>query len=118
MKAQARWLLVLICAAGVALGGCAAWQGARLYQSGTRALEAGDAATALTDLREAARLVPDASEVQNHLGLAWLANGDEVRAKASFERALELDCDNEAARVNLEQVEASPSPTAASSARE
>lgn len=86
--------------------GCASWRGARLYQSGTRALEAGDVDRALSDLQQAARLVPEASEIQNHLGLAWLAAGDEMRALRSFDRALALDCDNRAARENRSRLEA------------
>lgn len=92
------WVLVGIVAASA---GCASWRGARLYQSGTHALEAGDTDRALADLQRAARLVPEASEVQNHLGLVWLARGDEGRARRAFERAVALDCDNDAAVANL-----------------
>jgi Flp pilus assembly protein TadD len=86
--------------------GCATWHGARLYQSGTRALEQGDVDRALDDLSRAARLVPQASEIQNHLGLAWLRAGDEAEALRTFERAVELDCDNRAAGDNLARLEA------------
>jgi Flp pilus assembly protein TadD len=107
MTAAVRTLLALLATASLLAGGlgCTTWQGARLYQSGTRALEAGDVPSALDDLQQAARLVPEASEVQNHLGLAWLAAGDEARAFASFERAVQLDCDNAAAHANLEALE-------------
>ena len=64
----------------VSLGGCASWRGARLYQSGSRALQAGEVQVAVRDLEEAARLVPDASEVQNHLGLAYAAEGRDREA--------------------------------------
>jgi len=86
--------------------GCATWQGARLYQSGTRALERGDTETALHDLSAAADLVPDASEIHNHLGLAQLQAGEPERALRSFERAVALDCDNHAASENLAKTEA------------
>ena len=86
--------------------GCAAWRGARLYQSGTEALERGETLRALDELSRAAELVPQASEVQNHLGLAWLEAGDEAAALRSFERAVELDCDNRAASDNLARLEA------------
>jgi Flp pilus assembly protein TadD len=85
--------------------GCTSWRGAQLYQSGTRALEAGEVDRALRDLNEAARLVPEGSEIQNHLGVAWLEAGDEQRALQSFERAVELDCDNQAAADNLARIE-------------
>jgi Flp pilus assembly protein TadD len=90
-------------ALAVAVGGsgCASYQGARLYGSGSAALGRGDAPRAITDLERAAELVPHASEVQNHLGLAYLAAGRPQEARAAFERALALDCDNAAARANL-----------------
>ena len=93
-------LLVLF---AVCLGtlSCATWRGALLYQRGTQALEQGELERAVSDLEEAARLVPDASEVHNHLGLAQLAAGRDDLALRSFERATALDCDNQAARDNL-----------------
>lgn len=77
-----------------------ALRGARLYASGSHALESGESARAVAELEEAARLVPHASEIQNHLGLAYQAQGDFGRAQSAFDRALELDCDNESARTN------------------
>jgi len=41
-----------------------------LYQNGTSALDRGDSQQAVVELERAAELVPEASEVQNHLGLA------------------------------------------------
>lgn len=90
----------------VALVGCTTWRGARLYQSGTAALERGETLVAIAELSEAARLVPDASEVHNHLGIARLEAGRIELARQSFERAVELDCDNQAARENLERLNA------------
>lgn len=95
----------LLLAGWLVVSGCATWRGARLYQSGTRALESGDVAGALEDLGEAARLVPEASEIQNHLGLAWLEAGEPERARQAFARAVALDCDNRAASDNLARIE-------------
>jgi Flp pilus assembly protein TadD len=83
------------------LGGCATFRGARLYQSGTGALDRGESRAAIADLERAAELVPEASEVQNHLGLAYAAGGREEDALRAFRRAVDLDCDNEAASRNL-----------------
>lgn len=80
-------------------------RGARLYASGSDALEKGETARAVSDLEEAARLVPHASEIQNHLGLAYWAGGDLDRARSAFDRALELDCDNAAAQGNRLRIE-------------
>lgn len=85
----------------VAATGCAEFRGARLYHSGSEALDRGDPAQAIADLERAAELAPHASEVRNHLGLAYAAAGRSDDAIASFELALVLDCDNEAARRNL-----------------
>jgi Flp pilus assembly protein TadD len=85
----------------VGAAGCTALRGARLYRSGTAALEHGDAAVAIADLEQAAALVPEASEVQNHLGLAYAEAGRRDDALRAFRRAVELDCENEAAQHNL-----------------
>ena len=87
------------------LAGCASFEGARLYESGTRALDRGEPERAIADLEQAARLVPQASEVQNHLGLAYAAAGREEAALRAFRRAVELDCDNAAAQQNLHAAE-------------
>jgi Flp pilus assembly protein TadD len=92
-------------ALGFALIGCASFQAARLYRSGSNALERGETTRAIADLERAAELLPHASEVQNHLGLAYEAAGRPEDAQRAFERAVELDCDNEAARHNLEFAE-------------
>lgn len=83
------------------LAGCASLEAARLYRSGTRALDRGDPQRAVADLERAAELAPQASEVQNHLGLAYSAAGREDEARDAFARAVDLDCDNAAARENL-----------------
>jgi len=85
-------------------GGCSAWSGARLYGEGTRALDRGDVAGAVIRLEEAARLLPDSSEVQNHLGIAYESAGRHADARAAWERAVALDCANEAAAANLRAV--------------
>lgn len=86
--------------------GCNTFQGALLYRDGTRALDAGDTATAITALEEAALRAPEASEVQNHLGLAYLAAERRDDALRAFERAVALDCDNRAAQRNLRAMRA------------
>ena len=68
--------------------GCATWEGARLFRSGTAALDAGDPARAIRDLEAAALLVPEASEVQNHLGLAYAAAGRDLDALAAYVTSL------------------------------
>ena len=84
------------------LPGCAPYRGARLYISGSEALERGDTARAIRDLEAAAELAPEGSEIYNHLGLAYADVGREADAQRAFERALELDCTNTAARANRE----------------
>jgi Flp pilus assembly protein TadD len=86
---------------GGLLLGCTSWRAARLYQSGTAALDSGRIELALAELEAASRLRPEASEIQNHLGLAHLAAGDRNAARRAFVRAVELDCDNVAAQRNL-----------------
>jgi Flp pilus assembly protein TadD len=101
-NASTRSGILALCAA-LALGalGCTSYQGARLYQSGTQALDRGDSARAITDLERAAELVPEASEVQNHLGLAYAAAGRDSEALTAFQRAVDIDCENRAAVENL-----------------
>lgn len=85
--------------------GCASYRGARLYQQGSAALERGEVDRAVVDLERAATLVPHASEIQNHLGLAYYAAGRDDDALRAFRRAVELDCDNEQAAHNLARAE-------------
>lgn len=85
--------------------GCTSLRGARLYASGTEALDNGDPQRAIVDLERAAGLAPNASEVQNHLGLAYAAAGREDDALHAFQRAVDLDCDNAAAGENLRVAE-------------
>ena len=79
-------------------------QGARHYAAGNEALTESDGERAIHELEQAAALVPHASEIQNHLGLAYWSEGRMDAARMSFERALELDCENQAAAVNLENL--------------
>lgn len=107
-RRRARIAAALVLALVSALApGCTTWQAARLYRSGTQALVRGDIERAVDDLERAAVLEPHASEIQNHLGLARLAAGDEPAARRAFARAVELDCDNAAARRNLDLLQAS-----------
>jgi Flp pilus assembly protein TadD len=87
------------------IAGCAQFEAARLYKSGTAALERGESERAIEDLERAAARVPDASEVQNHLGLAYAAAGRGDDARNAFRRAVDLDCDNRAAVDNLRVAE-------------
>ncbi len=113
-RRPARRVVAALLVLGLSSGGCAeatrdlraSMQGARHYAAGSEALDRGDATTALHELREAARLVPHASEIQNHLGIAYWREGDLALARAAFETALELDCENEAARRNLDRLDA------------
>ena len=91
-------------ASGLALAagaGCEALEGARLYHSGTRALERGQADTAVADLEGAAQRVPNASEVHNRLGVAYAAAGRRGDAIREFQSAVALDCANDVAARNL-----------------
>lgn len=90
--------------------GCGSIEGARLYRDGTQALERGDAEQAVIALERAAERVPEASEVQNHLGLAYLTLGRRGEARLAFERAVALDCANQAALHNLEILRAEGPP--------
>ena len=94
----------------VCVGGCSAFQAARLYQRGSGALERGEVERAVADLERAATLAPHASEIQNHLGLAYAASGREEDALRAFQRAVELDCDNRQALRNLAAAERGTEP--------
>jgi Flp pilus assembly protein TadD len=83
--------------------GCSAIEGAHLYRDGTQALERGDTENAVRSLERAAERAPEASEVQNHLGIAYLAAGRRDDAVRAF------DCDNTAARRNLALLRGDPS---------
>ena len=102
--------LVALLLAALASVACATYQGGRLYSSGTEALDRGDTTRAIADLERAAELVPHASEIQNHLGLAYAAEGRHREALLAFRRAVALDCDNQAARRNLRAAEARDTP--------
>ena len=110
-------LLVLVVCGALAAAGCASveassrtFRGARLFVSGTEALNAGDLAQAVDELERAAALAPEASEIRNHLGLAYWASGDAQRARSAFEASLVLDCENAAARHNLTRLDAEDAP--------
>ena len=111
MSRRALTTVVIAGALGGLLLGCSNWRtvrlyhAARLYQTGTASLDAGHVERAMSQLERAARLQPEASEIHNHLGLAPLAAGDRDGARIAFEQALELDCENVAARRNLAALE-------------
>ena len=79
-------------------------RGARHYAAGTQALTRSDGVLAISELERAADLVPHASEIQNHLGLAYWSDGRMQAAKSAFEKAIELDCENVVALANFERL--------------
>ena len=99
-------VLFLMSFLALELAGCAGFRAARLYQEGTLALNAGDPELAVIRFSEAGRLQPEASEIQNHLGLAFAASGQHAKALSAFQWAVDLDCSNEAAVRNLTAAQA------------
>jgi len=89
--------------AGLLAAGCATLEGARLYRSGTSALERGDASRAIADLEGAAARVPRVSEVHNRLGVAYAAVGRREDAIREFRSATLIECGNAAAARNLQR---------------
>lgn len=79
---------------------------ARYYAVGTRALDRGESRAAIDALELAVGLMPNASEIHNHLGLAYWSEGRSEEALREIGKAVELDCENEAARVNLARLRA------------
>jgi len=94
-------LAALVLAALPTLSGCAASRGASLYRAGTRAIAQGETERAIANLEAANALLPDRSEILNHLAIAYGSAGRTEEALALFERAAELDCRNAAAESNL-----------------
>jgi Flp pilus assembly protein TadD len=92
--------VAFLLAVSLALG-CAGVEGARLHESGARALERGDTARAVADLEAAAERLPNVSEVRNRLGVAYAAAGRHEDAIREFRSAVELDCGNALAARNL-----------------
>lgn len=90
-----------VVAAGCGSTPVRAYRGAQHYAAGTDALARSDGALAIALLERAAALVPQASEIQNHLGLAYWSDGRTQAAKAAFAKAIELDCDNFVAQANF-----------------
>ena len=105
------FLLLMLLVILILQPGCSAWRAARLYQSGSHALEEGDVPRAVSKLERAAALKPESSEIQNHLGIAYEMEGRRALALAAFQRAADLDCDNEAARRNLGALGADGAPS-------
>jgi tetratricopeptide (TPR) repeat protein len=99
-------VLFLIFALSISLAGCTGFRAARLYQEGTEALNAGDSELAIIRLGEAEQLEPEASEIHNHLGLAYAAAGQHEQALSAFQKAVDLDCSNAAANHNLSAAQA------------
>jgi tetratricopeptide (TPR) repeat protein len=72
------------------------------YLAGVIAKDAGKWHQARTSLETAARLNASAAEVQNALGEVAVHDGDFARAVGAFERAVKLNPDERAYRLNLE----------------
>ena len=85
---------------------CATVDATQLFRSGTAALDLGDAPAAVRDLEHAAQLLPESSAVHNHLGLAYAASERHAEALREFERAVAIDCENQAAQTNLARARA------------
>ena len=94
-------LMLVISVLAFGLVGCQSFRAARLYQRGTAALSAGQSEDAISALDRAGQLAPGASEIQNHLGLAFASAGQHEKALSAFQRAVDLDCSNSAAAHNL-----------------
>jgi Flp pilus assembly protein TadD len=92
--------------AALLLVACATTSATRLFRSGTAALDHGDSTRAVRDLEAAAGLLPDSSAVHNHLGLAYAASARHAEALREFDRAVEIDCANQAAQTNLARARA------------
>lgn len=91
----------LLLALSALASGCSSLAATRAFRDGTAALDRGEPARAVQELERAARLAPEASAVQNHLGIAYEAAGRPAEALRAYERAVELDCGNAAAQDNL-----------------
>ena len=100
-----RTLVAALLVGAVCLG-CATLEGARLYRSGTRALERGDLPRAIADLEGAAARVPHDAELHNRLGVAYAAAGRRDEAIREFRSAVALDCDHAVAARNLRRAQA------------
>ncbi len=106
MVARARRLLATIAASS--LLACTGLRAVQLDRSGRAALDRGDAALAVRDLEQAATLAPAVSGIQNNLGIAYERAGRRDDAERAYERAVALDCGNDAAQSNLEALRATP----------
>ena len=80
---------------------CATVDATQLFRAGTAALDRGDTPAAVRDLEAAARLLPESSAVHNHHGHAYVAAARDGDALREFERAVAIDCGNQAAQANL-----------------
>lgn len=105
-RAALRLLLLVALCGPAPLAGCASFEAMRAFQRGTAALDRGQAVLAVDELERAAALAPEASAVQNHLGIAYEAAGRPADALRAYERAVALDCENQAASRNLAALQA------------
>lgn len=71
------------------------------YNTGIKALDAKNVASAQRNLELAYRYVPDNSEINFALGNLWLEKGDSTRAKNFYRRAIEINPRHSGAYNNL-----------------
>jgi type IV pilus assembly protein PilF len=72
-----------------------------LYSMGTNNLISKNYTLALSNLLQAYEIMPDRSDINNNLGMAYYFKGEKETAKRIVQRALELDPKNSDARSNL-----------------
>ena len=96
--------VLLVMLIGLSLG-CSTYRAAQLYQTGTASIGTAEPTKAVADLERAVRLAPHASQIRNHLGIAYVEVGRFRDAIQAFEYAVLLDCDNSAAFQNLKWAE-------------
>jgi Flp pilus assembly protein TadD len=97
-----RWLAAVVFVAMQA--GCVHMEASQLFESGTAALDRGEPERAVGDLERAAALTPEVSAIHNHLGIAYERSGRPDAALRAYQRAVDLDCDNQAAQRNLDSL--------------
>lgn len=76
------------------------------YQTGTLALLSGDPMIASSHLQKALELEPERLEYINHLGLAWLAQGESEAARELYQATLRRRPLAQTLRINLGELEA------------
>lgn len=99
-KNRAGVIAVLFLAVAVFVTACGP-PGPRALLAGRRLLDAGQADSALAELKTATRLLPTNAAAWNYLGLAYHRSGQWTNAAEAYSHALRLDRDLLEARFNL-----------------